>query len=79
MPNLASGNLSLQRRSKMPSPDLFVKYRFTPEQKKATQERAISLIKFLNEVTHGGINNHKEVQKQSKLKSIYERNGIHVK
>jgi hypothetical protein len=59
--------------------NLFVKYKFTPEQKKATQERAISLIKFLNEVTRGGINNYKESQKQAKLKSIYERNGIYVK
>ena len=74
MPNLASGNLSLQRRSKMPSPDLFVKYRFTPEQKKATQQRAITTINFLCKVK----NNDKESQKQAKLKLIQKKEGFYA-
>lgn len=60
----------------MPSPDLFVKYRFTPEQKEETQQKAIALIEFLNKVTHGGINNQKEVQKQAKLKLIQKKEGF---
>ena len=58
----------------MPSPDLFVKYRFTPEQKKATQQRAITTINFLCKVK----NNDKESQKQAKLKLIQKKEGFYA-
>jgi hypothetical protein len=58
--------------------NLFTKYNFTPEQKKTTQERAIALIKFLNEVTHEGINNHKQYQQTTKLKLIQKKGGFYA-
>lgn len=62
----------------MPNPDLFVKYRFTPEQKEETQQKAIALIEFLNKVTREGINNHKQYQQTTKLKLIQKKGGFYA-
>ena len=58
--------------------NLFTKYRFTPEQKKATQERAIATIEILRKVTDGGINNHNQYQQKSKLKLIQKKGGFYA-
>jgi hypothetical protein len=58
--------------------NLFTKYRFTPEQKKATQERAIATIEILRKITDGGINNHRISQQKSKLKLIQKEGGFYA-